>query len=682
MTTNNYKNWNIRRDDNDILWLEIDKENTKTNVLSKDVLLELEEELNLMKNNLPRGVVFLSGKENGFIAGADINEFTKFESEEDALVAIQRGHKIMNAIEALKCTTIALIHGHCLGGGLELALACDYRIAEDDLKTKLGLPEVLLGIHPGFGGSLRMIRAAGVMSGMTAMLTGKSYIAKIAKKMGFVDYVVPRRHFINAAESIIMKPRTSQKKYQTKNTINKILNYKFIRPLVAKILTKNVAKKASRVHYPAPYALIDLWVNYYDNPKQMLEEEAKSIAKLLVGKTAQNLVRVFKLKEQLKNTGSKVKFDPKHIHVIGGGIMGGDIAIWCALKGFNVTIQDQNHEVLAKVIQRAYKLYKKRLKAPRLIQQALDRLVPDDKGIGLPQADIVIEAIFEDVEAKQNLYKDIEPKLKEGAILATNTSSIPLQKLSSVLKSPNRLVGLHFFNPVAMMPLVEIVKTPDTEDEVYNKAASFTKKIDRLPLLVNSTPGFLVNRILMPYLMEAVIMVDEGIPAQSIDKAALEFGMPMGPIELADTVGLDICLHVAEILSDSMSISVPASLTRLVKQKKLGKKTGQGFYTFQKGKPVKNKQDKSIIIPGNISERLILTLVNEAVSCLREGVVESEDMVDAGIIFGTGFAPFRGGPLHYTNTRGGDQLLKKLEQLQHTFGDRFKPDDGWSTIFA
>ncbi|MFV2060245.1 MAG: 3-hydroxyacyl-CoA dehydrogenase NAD-binding domain-containing protein [Gammaproteobacteria bacterium] len=678
MNTEKYKNWNVHRDDDGIHWLEINKENSKTNVLSKEVLEELEQELDLIKQDLPKGVIFSSGKESGFIAGADINEFTKFESEQDALLAIQRGHKIMNAIEDLKCTTVALIHGHCLGGGLELALACDYRIAEDDPKTRLGLPEVLLGIHPGFGGSLRMIRAAGPMNGMTAMLTGKSYISKVAKKMGFIDYAVPKRHFINAARSIVMKP----KKPAPNKLLNKIINYKFIRPLVAKIFEKNVAKKASRVHYPAPYALIDLWVHYYDNPKKMLEEEANSIAKLLVGKTAQNMVRVFKLKEQLKNSGSKIKYSPTHIHVIGGGIMGGDIAAWCALKGFNVTIQDQDHETLARVIQRAYKLYKRRLKNPRLVQHALDRLIPDFKGISLPQADIVIEAIFEDLDAKQNLYKEIEPRMKEGAILATNTSSIPIEKLSTVLKSPNRLVGLHFFNPVAMMPLVEIVKTAKTDEDVYNKAASFTKKIDRLPLIVNSTPGFLVNRILMPYLMEAVIMIDEGVPAQAIDKAALEFGMPMGPIELADTVGLDICLHVAEILSESMDISVPSILKDLVNQKKLGKKTGQGFYEFQKGKPVKQKQDKSTVIPANISERLILILVNEAISCLRDGVVESKDMVDAGIIFGTGFAPFRGGPIHYTESRGSDQLLKKIEQLQHTLGDRFKPDEGWSTVFS
>jgi len=678
MTTNNYKNWNVRRDDDGIHWLEIDKEKSSTNVLSKDVLLELEQELEVIKNNLPKGVVFLSAKESGFIAGADINEFTTFETEQDALTAILRGHKIMNAIEDLKCPTVALIHGHCLGGGLELALACDFRIAEDDSKTRLGLPEVLLGIHPGFGGSLRMIRAAGPMNGMTAMLTGKSYIAKVAKRMGIIDYAVPKRHFLSAAKSVALK----NKKRSSKKWLNTAINYKYIRPLVAKIFEKNVAKKASRVHYPAPYALIDLWVSYYDNPKKMLEEEAKSIAKLLVGKTAQNLVRVFKLREQLKSSGSKVKFSPKHIHVIGGGIMGGDIAIWCALKGFNVTIQDQNHETLARVIQRAYKLYKRRLKNPRLIQQALDRLIPDDKGISLPQADIVIEAIFEDLDAKQNLYKEIEPKMKEGAILATNTSSIPIEKLSTVLKAPDRLVGLHFFNPVAMMPLVEIVKTSKTDEDVYTKAASFAKMIDRLPLIVNSSPGFLVNRILMPYLMEAVIMLDEGIPAQSIDKAALEFGMPMGPIELADTVGLDICLHVAKNLSESMTISVPSSLSTKVEKKLLGKKTGQGFYTFQKGKIVKEKLDKSIEIPSNISERLILILVNEAISCLREGVVETKDMVDAGIIFGTGFAPFRGGPIHYTNSRGHDQLLKKLEQLQHTFGDRFKPDDGWSTTFA
>ncbi len=671
-----YQHWKIETDPTGIVWLHLDKADSATNVLSAAILSEFSDILEALEKNVPRAVVIMSDKASGFIAGADVKEFTSFENEEAALQAIHRGHAIFNRLESLSCPTIALIHGYCLGGGMELALACRYRVADNDPKTRLGLPEVRLGIHPGFGGTLRSIRLLGVLSAMDMMLTGRSLSARAAQKLGLVNYAVPRRHLLNAARGIIKQPPKPTELPLWK----RLASHKQIRPLLAKLFYKKVAAKAPRSHYPAPYSLIDLWVQHYDDPKLMLEHEAQSVAHLIVGRTAQNLIRVFFLQEQLKALGKADDFTASHVHVIGAGVMGGDIAAWCALRGFRVTLQDQKHEALANVMKRAYKLFQKRLKDRLLITDAMDRLIPDPKGNGLSRADVIIEAIFEDVDVKRELFKSIEPVVKPDAILATNTSSIPLDEISSVLQQPPRLVGLHFFNPVALMPLVEIVQSPTTDTGVANTAAAFTRKIDRLPLPVSSTPGFLVNRILMPYLIEAVTLAQEGIPLKVIDDAATDFGMPMGPIELADTVGLDICLHVARNLSQHMTIEVPEQLQKLVDKGQLGKKSGQGFYRFKDGKPQKDLPAKAYTPPVDIQDRLILRLLNEAVACLRDGVVSTEDLADGGVIFGTGFAPFRGGPFHYIHYRGTAQLLKMLEHLQQRYGPRFAADEGWQLL--
>lgn len=674
--TNKYKHWHYILDVDNVSWLTLDKTNTSTNTLDTEVLQEFERLLDDAQHDMPVGMVIQSGKTSGFIAGADVKEFTTLTTEAEALHLIRNAHAIFNRLSSLPFPTIALIHGYCLGGGLELALACRYRVAVDDPKTRLGLPEVKLGIHPGFGGSLRSLQLLGAPVAMDLMLSGRTLSAKAARKTGLINFAVPHRHLRNSVTGIIKSPP----KLKKLPLWVQILNHKQIRPWLAKYLEKKVAKRAPKAHYPSPYALIDLWVRLYDNPQKMLEEEAASVARLIVGKTAQNLIRVFMLQEQLKASGHLNDYSPKRVHVIGGGVMGGDIAIWCALKGYIVTLQDQKNETLALVMKRAYGLFRKRLKERLLIQSAMDRLIPDAKGNGIPRADVIIEAIFEDPEVKRNLFQNIEPKMKENAILATNTSSIPLQELSTILVKPERLVGLHFFNPVAKMPLVEIVHSPQTDALVQRQAAAFARSIDRLPLAVTSTPGFLVNRILMPYLMEAVYLADEGIPLKIIDDVALAFGMPMGPIELADTVGLDICLKVAEILSKDMAIAIPGRLSQLVEKGQLGKKTGRGFYEFKNDNIIKPAPPKDYSPPTDIADRLILRLLNEAVSCLHEHVIDNTDFGDAGIIFGTGFAPFRGGPFHYINDRGQEQILKILQHLEQRYGERFKAAKGWDNL--
>lgn len=671
-----YKNWKIEKDEEDICWLHLDVENSSTNILRSDVISELSEILNELAQSLPAGIIFVSDKSNGFIAGADINEFTEVKTIDQATEMLTRGHEIMNKIESLPCTTVAMIDGFCLGGGMELALACNYRVLCDNKSTRVGLPEIKLGIHPGYGGTVRSIQLAGPVAAMNAMLTGRLLQGRAAKRMGLVDDLVPQRQLKRAARYFVVN-RPQQKQLGLKD---RIMNHRLVRPIIASQMRKQVAKKASKQHYPAPYKLINLWQSHMDNPKRMLEKEIESVASLVTHSTAENLVRVFFLQEALKTQGNKKDFKPQHIHVIGGGVMGGDIAAWCALRGFSVTVQDQKPEALAGTMKRSMDMFKKKFKKDkRSIREAMDRLVPDTKGIGVLKADLIIEAIFEDKEVKQSLYKDIEPIMKEGAILATNTSSIPLEELATCLEAPERLVGIHFFNPVALMPLVEIVRGDNTSDDTMKKSLAFGRQIDKLPLPVKSSPGFLVNRILMPYLLEAVEMVGEGIAPEMVDKAALKFGMPMGPIELADTVGLDVCKSVATILSRGAALQLPLKMKSMVENGKLGKKSGEGFYKWVKGRPVKDKKASY----GNLQElqdRMVLRFLNEATACKREKVVEGDDLIDAGIIFGTGFAPFRGGPLNYIHSEGAEALNARLSQLKDRYGERFDADEAWAGL--
>jgi len=674
MTENNAtEHFRVETDSDNIVWLHFDKADAGTNVLSAEVFDQLDQHLQTIAAQRPRGLVILSDKTNGFIAGADITAFTQIKTRDEALGFLRRGQEVFNRLEALPFPTVALIHGFCLGGGTELSLACRYRVTRDDPGTRMGLPEVKLGIHPGWGGSARMVPLLGGLKAMDLILSGRSIDGRTGKRMGLVDLVVPERHLRAAARKLVLEsPPPHQPGF-----VDRLSNNAMVRPLLARVFSQQVTKRAPKKHYPSPYAMIDIWRKHATDKQGMLDAEAQSLAHLMTGATAQNLVRVFFLQEQLKSLGKDKTYQPKYVHVIGAGTMGGDIAAWCAFRGFHVSLQDQSPERIAPALKRAYTLFKRKLKRPIKINDAMDRLMPDHKGIGVERADIVIEAIFEDAEVKRSLYKDIEPRMKPDAILATNTSSIPLEELSGALSRPERLVGLHFFNPVAMMQLVEVVNGQSTSAEVLTRAMTFTRQIDRLPLPVTSTPGFMVNRILMPYLMEAVLLEAEGIPPVIIDKAATDFGMPMGPVQLADTVGLDICLHVAEILASHFNAEVPESLKKRVADGNLGRKSGRGYYEYKKGKPVKEKTSAGNWNMDEITNRLIDRLLNESVSCVREQVVENDELLDAGMIFGTGFAPFRGGPMHHVDAVGAETIYQQLQSLEKLRGERFKPDPGW-----
>jgi 3-hydroxyacyl-CoA dehydrogenase / enoyl-CoA hydratase / 3-hydroxybutyryl-CoA epimerase len=669
--------WNLEIDADRVAWLICDTPGTSTNVLSAAVLRDLAAALMRIAELKPVGVVVRSAKPSGFVAGADIKEFLSVRTPEDGYALVRAGQTVLDQLENLPCPTVAAVHGFALGGGLELALAATYRVGADDAQLSLGLPEVQLGIHPGFGGTVRAVRLIGVRPSFDLMLKGRPFKGARALEVGLIDQLVAPADLQASAKRLLLNAPPKK----TAPFVEKLLNLKAMRPFVARQATAALRDKLPRDHYPAPYAIVDLWRHYGAVGAESYEAEARSIATLMCSATSRNLVRVFLLQSRLKGLGGKPTAEFRHVHVIGAGVMGGDIAAWSSLRGMNVTLQDRTEELIRPAMQRAKAFFDKRLKDPKAAAEAMARLRMDAAGEGAAAADVVIEAIYENVEAKRGLYAELEPRLKPSALLATNTSSIKIETLAEKLNDPTRLVGIHFFNPVAQMQLVEIVQGAGSQAAALQKAIWFTRKLDKLPLPCKSAPGFVVNRILMPYINEALFARSEGIPAAVIDDAGTRFGMPMGPIELADVVGLDVALNVGRVLAEAFQRRVPEILVKQVEQKKLGRKSGEGFYVWRDGKPVRAPA-QNVEIPPDLEDRLILPMLNEAVAALREGVIEDADLLDAGAIFATGFAPFRGGPLQYAKTRGVDQVTKRLAELAQRYGERFRPDSGWSILDA
>jgi 3-hydroxyacyl-CoA dehydrogenase/enoyl-CoA hydratase/3-hydroxybutyryl-CoA epimerase len=669
-----WRHWRLQTDDAGISWLIIDKQGASANTLSEEVLSELDAVLSKVEQDKPKGLVIRSGKPSGFIAGADIGEFRGIADSGKVEALLARGHAVFDRLDHLPLPTIAVIHGYCLGGGLEVALACDFRIAIEG--ATLGFPEVLLGLHPGLGGTFRLTQLINPVNAMTMMLTGRAERDRKAKSFGLVDAVTQERHVCGAVQAAV----TGTLKRSKQGMLNQLLNSGVARGLLASRMRRQAEKKAPQEHYPAPYELIDLWRTHGGDRAAMQRAEINSFARLLTTDTAQNLVRVFFLREKLKNLADG-QWSGKRIHVIGAGAMGGDIAAWCAWHGLIVSLADMKSEPLAGAVKRASALFGKIGKKSRDVRDALDRLIPDLKGNGVGAADIVIEAVPEVLELKRKVYAGIEPKMKPDAILATNTSSIPLEQLREGLRRPERLVGIHFFNPVSRMQLVEVVSHDTVSEGVLSNARAFLGRIDRLPAPVKSAPGFLVNRALTPYLLEAMLMLDEGMKKETIDVAAEQFGMPIGPIELADEVGLDICLHVAEMLKTGLDREMPDPpqwLKDKVEKGELGKKTGKGLYDWKDGHAV--KQHNTAAPPSDTVDRLILPMLDVCVTCLRERVVSDEETLDGAMIFATGFAPFRGGPMHYARARGIANVREELKRLAEKYGNRFQPDPGWEQL--
>ena len=636
------KHWSFHTDLEKIGWLTINTPGASVNTLSREAIMELETLVarfeDLASSGELVGVVILSGKDSGFIAGADVSEFDAMSDFSVLPEALRRTHALFARIEALKVPVVAGIHGFCLGGGLELALACHYRIAVNDEKTKIGFPEVNLGIFPGFGGTGRSIRQAGPVDAMQIMLTGKVLKAGAARGLNLVDKLVRHRDMLRweGRKAVLGKKKSSEAP-----ALKKAAALPLVREAIANQMRKQVGKKARKEHYPAPYALIDLFEKHGDDWRAMIRGEIDGFVPLMGSPTATNLRRVFFLSEGLKKQGIKgAKF--ARVHVIGAGVMGGDIAAWCAYRGMSVTLQDLDMARIQPALDRAKALFKKRYKKRREVDAAMLRLTADPAGTGVARADVIIEAVVEKLEVKQAIFSGIEGKMKPGAIMATNTSSIELERIAEALKDPARLIGLHFFNPVAQLPLVEVIRSKFNTDEEIGKGASFAQAIGKSPVVVKSAPGFLVNRVLMPYMLGAVERVEKGESKELLDAAAVAFGMPMGPIELMDTVGLDVGKSVATELGHS--VPEGSQFARLIAEGKLGRKSGEGFYKWEKGKAVKGETPQHADLAG-LGRELVKPLVDMTEVVVSEGVVASPELADIGVIMGTGFAPFLGGPM-------------------------------------
>ena len=638
-------NWRFEVDVENIGWLTIDTPNAPVNMLSSVATTELETALlrvdDLVASGEVVGLVIQSGKDSGFIAGADVSEFDAMSDPSILPQVLKRAHAVMDRVENMKAPVIAAIHGFCLGGGLELALACHYRIAVNDDRTRVGFPEVNLGIFPGFGGTGRSIRQAGPVEAMQAMLTGRMIKASAAKRMGLVDKLVRHRDSLHweARRAVLQKRRAGPAPF-----IERVMAWGPIRQQIVTRMRAETSKKVRKEHYPAPFALIDLFERHGDSWRTMVDAEAGSFVPLMATDTARNLRRVFFLSESLKKLGLRGKEKPSfaRVHVIGAGVMGGDIAAWCALRGLGVTLQDLDMERITPALTRAKSLFKKRLRDRTAVNSALARLEADPTGKGIARADVIIEAVVENLEIKKKIFADVESKAKDDAILATNTSSIELERIAEGLKDTSRLIGLHFFNPVAQLPLVEVIRSGYNVDADVARGASFALAIGKSPVLVKSAPGFLVNRVLMPYMLAAVERVEKGESKELIDAAAVAFGMPMGPIELMDTVGLDVGASVARELGQA--VPETSRFASLVAQNKLGRKTGEGFYKWVDGKAQKGEVPVHNDLAG-LGRELVKPLVDTTEVVVGEGVVASADLADIGVILGTGFAPFLGGPM-------------------------------------
>jgi len=663
-------NWRTGRSADGIAWLVLDVPESSANTISEDVIRELEGHITSLESDLPKALVIRSAKRAGFAVGADINSF---DAMDDAAAILEQGHAVLDRIENLDCTTVCIVHGAALGAGFELALACDLRIAAPG--ASFGFPEVQLGLHPGLGGTFRLPALIDPVEAMTMMLTGRTAHTKRAKKLGIVDAVVEERHIVAAVEAAA-KGKIDAHEQGLKA---QAFGFEQARSLIGRKMRSEADKKAPAEHYPAPGALIELWEKHGSDRDAMQKAEISSFAKLLETETSRNLRRVFFLRQNLKENG-RGDDGITRVHVIGAGVMGAEIAAMSAIKGKTVSLGDIDSAALGRAMKIAVDVCKSKHLTSTQTRDALDRLMPDVDGYGIAKADLVIEAAPERIELKEKIYADLKSRMKRDAILASNTSSLSVDSLAGFTHDTARFAGLHFFNPVSKIDLVEVVRGKASGDDTLRRLSAFCGAIGKQPAPVADYPGFVVNRVLTPYLIEAMVLMDEGVSKEVIDTAAVRFGMPMGPVTLADQVGLDVGLQVAESLHknlDTPMADISQTLREKVDAGDLGKKTGQGFYDWSDGTPHPDAQSDD---PDDLTDRLILPMLNAGAEILRLGIAQSEDEVDAALILATGWAPFRGGPMHYARARGMDNVVARLQELEQSYGPRFRPDEGWQTL--
>ncbi len=688
--------WKLEIGDDRIAWLTFDLPGEKVNKLNAESMSELAGTLEgLRKHQGLRALVIRSGKPDSFIAGADINELAAIATVEDARQKAELGRAVFDTIESIAVPTVAMIHGPCLGGGLELALACRYRVVSDHDRTTLGLPEVNLGIIPGWGGTQRLPRVVGVAAAATMILTGKPVPARKAVSMGLADAVAAEPFLADAARRLI---DSVQGRAGRRNVLRRRRrNGKYARLLAAtppgRALVLRTARRRTlaktRGHYPAPLAAIDVLRH-----RRGAAEETEAFARLAVSQVSRNLVWLYQASQRIKRQAPQGT-GPREAHraaVLGAGIMGSGIAWALANAGIPVRLRDVNWEALARGMSAAAGMCRALVKRRQMTTTQMDvvmlRIGPGVDYSGFQNASIVIEAVSEDISLKKKVLQEIEARVRPDAIICSNTSSLPLEELSAALKHPERFIGLHFFNPVNRMPLVEVVPWRGTDQAVIVAAADLVRKMDKTALVVGDCAGFLVNRILLPYLIESAWMFEEGTDPQRIDAALEGFGMPMGPLALVDEVGLDVGYKVATLLEGAYGarMHVPKALGTIASLPGCtGRKAGVGFYRYrgekrrvnrkvlavaQQARKSDNVQARSLS-DDEIVDRAVLIMINEAARCLEEGIVGGPEDLDMAMVLGTGFAPFRGGLLRYADERGVAAIRKRLDELAERFGERF-----------
>ncbi len=668
--------------------LTFDRPNSSANVFDLPTLAELDAHLATIESRADAtGVLLVSAKAKIFVAGADLNSFVGATAEQLANI-VDQGHRIFGRLENLKIPTVAAVNGVCLGGGCELVLACDWRVGSLDKSTKIGLPETQLGILPAWGGSVRLARLIGLPQALGIILAGKQLVAQQAQKIGLFDEITHPEYLVATARKFL-----SRGKRRTK-AAGGLMNSVAMRPIITMQARKGVMAK-TRGHYPAPLKALDVVVGAMGQPlAKGLALERAAVLELAQTSASRNLMSIFFLQERAKklkipgveNAGRPVK----RVAVVGAGVMGAGIAQWTSSRGYPTVLKDIAPEALAKGLKTAEKIYAGAVKRRKMTlaeaTAAFDRITATHVDVPLTNVDLVIEAAVEKLELKQKIFQQLEARTAEHTVLATNTSALSIDAIAGGLKDPSRVVGIHFFNPVNRMQLVEVVRGARTSDAALDTALTFVKAIGKLPVLVNDSPGFLVNRILLPYMVEAVRIFNEGIDVNRLDRLMLDFGMPMGPARLSDEVGLDVAQHVAVDLQNRLPKPVPINdtLVRMIDKGWFGKKSGTGFYVFPKEKGAKEQPNPALAelqtsgkaqqqSDATLVDRMVLVMINEAARCLEEGVVDAPEDVDFGMIFGTGWAPFRGGPLRYADTLGSAEIVKRLERLQAEVAPYFEP---------
>ncbi|WP_437230619.1 3-hydroxyacyl-CoA dehydrogenase NAD-binding domain-containing protein [Planctomicrobium sp. SH661] len=702
----NLQNFKVSVDERKVLTATLDVPGRPVNVFDDSVLKDLYQIVVYARDNAHSGVemlVFRSGKPAGFLAGADIHRLQNIRNEEEAEWILRQGQDLFNSLEELSIPTLAVIHGACVGGGLEFVMSCRYRLAVNDPSTKLGLPEVKLGLIPAWGGTQRLPKKAGLMQALPMMLEGKLVPAEKAARIGLVDATIPAHRVDEAVNRFIEdrlagRPLTRKSRTWTQWILE---GTAFGRRIVIRKARQSTAKLS--LQYPALKKIIDVTEVGLDSPEVTaagLQAEREAFTKLLLGPVAPNLINIFMDQEKAKKGSTWTRdVEPlpvKKIAVIGAGTMGAGIAQLAASRGYDVILQDIKEEFVNRGMDTIRGLFSKAVEKKAMSQsdadESLARLQPRVNWGPSDDVDLMVEAIIERLDVKETLFKEADERLPARAVLASNTSALPVNEMAKFTSRPEHVAGLHFFNPVHKMPLVEVVRAPGTSDETIATLVAVSKKLGKVPIVVRQSPGFLVNRILFPYLDEAARLAVEGYSAKEIDKAAKKFGMPMGPIELLDVVGIDVALDVSKTLSPLAMQATPSPelFEKLSQAGHKGQKTGQGFYIWtdgKRGEPAEQPQVPNATRPqpvadwviggetfDHLQQRLMLSMINEARKCLAEQVVREAWMVDLGMVLGTGFSPFRGGPMQCIQRWGEDEVINRLKLLQQTYGERFEPD--------